>query len=80
MTRNGEEPFLASVLLLLESQWCAGLPLRLNARPDCGFLPLDRNLVPHARVPSTWHRLIASRTKRDGSAARVHRLLIDRPA
>lgn len=41
----GKEAFLASVLLLLESQWCAGLSLRLNARTDCGFLPLDHNFV-----------------------------------
>jgi hypothetical protein len=40
-----KEAFLVSVLLLLESQWCAALSLRLNARTDCGFLPLDHKFV-----------------------------------
>jgi hypothetical protein len=33
---NEKEAFLASVLLPLESQWCAGVQPRLNARPDYG--------------------------------------------
>jgi len=65
-TEWGKEAFLASVLLLLESQWCAGLSLRLNARTDCGFLPLDHNTVQqHPRTvnltPSyCFHRVRAS--------------------
>ena len=64
----GKEAFLASVLLLLESQWCAGLSLRLNARTDCGVLPLDHNFVQqHPRAlnltPSyCFHKVRASPT------------------